>query len=181
MRAAVMTIRMVSDWLADATNGVNAEIAKLVTEDLLDAGDAVPPNVEAILTATKDDIATRRELPTDTKTPILMVVQGDALTVPQGHTQNRIDISDLPVAVLYGTRDVASAAGEEDAYYTLDAAMRSLNNLWTGPNESARTRKGIEISKLNGYQVLPTDSETADRGLQLALIARFHVRETTPI
>ena len=181
MRAAVMTIRMVSDWLADPTNGVNAEISKLSTENLLDDGDSVPPAVQQILTATKDDIATRRELPTDIATPVLMVVQGDALNVPQGHTQNRIDINDLPVAVLYGTRDESSAAGEEDAYYTLDAVMRSLNNLWAGSNEGARTRKGIQITKINGYQVMPTDAETADRGLQMALIARLHVRETIPI
>lgn len=178
MRLAMIPMRIIKDWLDDATDGVNAELAAMTADDL-DTNDTVPPDVATIIDESRDGNAALKNLPADVTTPALIIFQAEGFTVSRGLSQGKIDAQVGPIAIAYATRNSDPAAGKEDAFYTMDAAYRSLNNLFVG-NEATRTRAGIQLMNLRDTDLLPMDQEVGDAWLTLALITRFQVRDTRP-
>ena len=178
MRLAMIPMRIIKDWLDDATNGVNAELAAMTADDL-DTNDTVPANVATIIDESRDGNAALKTLPADVTTPALIIFQAEAFTLPIGLSQGKIDATVGPIAIAYATRSSDPALGKEDAFYTMDAAYRSLNNLFAG-NEATRTRAGIQLMNLRNLELAPMDEAVGDAWLTLALITRFQVRDTRP-
>ncbi len=178
MRIAMIPMRIIRDWLNDPTDGVNAELAAMTADDL-DTNDTVPPDVATIIDESRDGNAALKSLPVDLTTPALVIFQAEAFTLPIGLSQGKIDATVGPIAIAYATRNSAPAVGKEDAFYTLDAAYRSINNLFVG-NEATRTRAGIQLLNLRNLELAPMEEEVGDAVLTLALITRYQVRDTRP-
>lgn len=178
MRLAMIPMRIIKDWLDDVADGVNAELAAMTADDL-DTNDTVPPDVATIIDESRDGNAALKNLPADVTTPALIIFQAEAFTLPIGLNQGKTDATVGPIAIAYATRSSDPATGKEDAFYTMDAAYRSLNNLFVG-NEATRTRAGIQLLNLSNLELAPMEEEVGDAVLTLALITRFHVRDTRP-
>ena len=178
MRIAMIPMRIIRDWLNDGSNGVNAELAAMTADDL-DTNDTVPANVATIIDESRDGNAALKSLPADLATPALVIFQAEAFTLPIGLSQGKIEATVGPIAIAYAIRSSNAAAGKEDAFYTMDAVYRSLNNLFVG-NDATRTRAGIQLVNLRNIELAPMDEEVGDATLTLALIIRFQVHDTRP-
>ena len=178
MRLAMIPMRIIKDWLDDATNGVNAELAAMTTDDL-DTSDTVPPDVETIIDESRDGNAALKLVPQDMTLPALLIFQSEAFVIPIGVSQGKIKATVGPIAIAYAVRKSDPAAGNEDAFYTMDAVYRSINNLFDG-NEATRTRAGIQLVNLRNLDLAPMEDQVGDATLTLALIIRFQVHDTRP-
>ena len=177
MRLAMIPMRIIKDWL-DGDNGVNAELAAMTSDDL-DTNDTVPPDVETIIDESRDGNAALKLVPQDMTLPALMIFQSEAFVIPIGVGQGKIKATVGPIAIAYAVRTSEPAAGKEDAFYTMDAVYRSINNLFDG-NDATRTRAGIQLVNLRNLDLAPMDDQVGDATLTLALIIRFQVHDTRP-
>ena len=177
MRLAMIPMRIIKDWL-DGASGVNAELAAMTSDDL-DTNDTVPPDVETIIDESRDGNAALKLVPQDMTLPALLIFQSEAFAIPIGVSQGKIKATVGPIAIAYAVRTSEPAAGKEDAFYTMDAVYRSINNLFIG-NEATRTRAGIQLVNLRNLDLAPMDEQIGDATLTLALIIRFQVHDTRP-
>ena len=178
MRLAMIPMRIIKDWLDDSSNGVNAELAAMTSDDL-DTDDTVPPDVETIIDESRDGNAALKLVPQDMTLPALLIFQSEAFTIPIGVGQGKIKATVGPIAIAYAVRKSDPAEGKEDAFYTMDAVYRSINNLFIG-NDATRTRAGIQLVNLRNLDLAPMDDQVGDATLTLALIIRFQVHDTRP-
>ena len=178
MRLAMIPMRIIKDWLDDATNGVNAELAAMTTDDL-DTNDTVPADVATIIDESRDGNAALKLIPQDLTLPALLIFQSEAFAIPIGLGQGKIKATVGPIAIAYAIRNSDPAAGKEDAFYTMDAVYRSLNNLFVG-NDATRVRAGVQLLNLRNIELAPMDEQIGDATLTLALIIRFQVHDTRP-
>lgn len=143
MRAEV--IRIVADWLADGTNGVNA----MLIEVPVDVGDSQPSNV-TLADETRNAWVARAEAPRSVSTagPYLAVqmhqepVTFDGIDAATGFTYQQ---GQIPVAVRYVTANSDSEAGNLAGSITLRAARWSLNLLSRHENRTSRERNKIRL------------------------------------
>lgn len=178
MRLAMIPMRIIKDWLDDGTDGVNAELAAMTADDL-DTNDTVPPDVATIIDESRDGNAALKLVPQDMTLPALLIFQSEAFAIPIGVSQGKIKATVGPIVIAYAVRTSAPAAGKEDAFYTMDAVYRSINNLFIG-NEATRTRAGIQLVNLRNLDLAPMEDQVGDATLTLALIIRFQVHDTRP-
>lgn len=141
-------IRIVSTWLADATNGVNAVLAALT----IDAGD-VRPTVTVITDATSNEDVARGSAPTilSGQGALSVSYDGSADSTPNSTGANNNGTCDL--LVRYDGRHSSAAAAQIAAGYVLRAAYISLNRLWK--KDAARQRNGVELIGPNSMSIIP--------------------------
>lgn len=133
-------VRIVADWLADGTNGVNALLPGIP----LDGGDSTPPVIASIVDETRSGVAARRHFPEDHPTPALFVFTGrDARLMGEVHTHLRD--AEISVTIGYVQKAATTENGLRDAFYTMRAVERSLKKLQEQANEASRTRNNIAI------------------------------------
>lgn len=178
MRLAMIPMRIIKDWLDDVSNGVNAKLAAMTADDL-DTNDTVPPNVVTIIDESRDGNAALKMVPQDMTLPALLIFQSDSVVIPIGLGQGKTKAVAGPIAIAYAVRTSEPAAGKEDAFYTMDAVYRSINNLFVG-NDATRVRAGIQLVNLRNIDLAPMDEQIGDATLTLALIIRFQVHDTRP-
>lgn len=178
MRLAMIPMRIVADWLSDGTNGVNAELAAMTTDDL-DTSDTVPPNVATIIDESRDGNAALKLIPDDLTLPALLIFQSAAFAIPIALSQGKLKAEVGPIAIAYAVKSSKAEEGKEDAFYTMDAVVRSLNNLFVG-NDATRVRAGIQLVNLRQLELAPMEEERGSAMLTLALITRFQVHDTRP-
>lgn len=173
-------LRMVTDWLNNVTNGVNALLPGVPR----DGGDALPPTVQLIVDETRNGQVARDRLPTPaTPGPVITLaciedsVWGTALET----TYRECD--DLPMELRYADLDkVVSEVGTRNAYYTIRAVMRSLKLLMSDPTgTAARTRDSISLVNITDRVVFrPAMKQIEDKIVVASIRLSFGVQDNAP-
>jgi hypothetical protein len=131
--------RFVSDWLADATDGVNA----LLPTTPLDGSDVAPADIETITDETQDNDVAREELP---GTLPAIAVSVDGIPFLEGQVQVVSRDGKVKLRVRIGVENADTAEGKRDLSYYLRTAVRSLNRLFdSDANDARRTRNEIYL------------------------------------
>lgn len=172
------SLRMVNDWLQDATFGVNAKLPGIP----LDGSDTVPPDVVSFLEETSNALVARGRLPEDaTLLPCLAVLQRGPLDIP-AHVNTTYQDGEIILAIWYGARDVDSDDGRQDAYYTMRAVRRSLRELFKddATPKAARTRGNVSLLP-SGLISLPSAfTIEGDTMVSASLELTVKARDTDP-
>lgn len=164
--------RLVADWLADATTGVNACLLALP----LDGSDARPVPFASITDETRDGPTARGEFPTArpalaVSIDVIQELDGTVVTVTRdGHLKIRLRVAvDNP-----DTAAAMTAMG-----YYLRAALRSLRKLFE-VDESLRVRNQIylETCITLALQTYPPPAESGT--VTGAILATLQLRDLAP-
>jgi hypothetical protein len=144
-------IRILADWLADATRGVNA-LLPAVPRDI---GDAQPALV-TIVDETRTDWVARRDVPSDvidagSVIAISIADLGDFQPVIPSVYRN----AHIPVLFRYLCKNAKTADGVRDGLYTKRAIARSLKLLMDNDSAAERYRNAIRLEGLTDWKVIP--------------------------
>lgn len=136
-------LRIVTDWLGDATYGVNAKLAVVPR----DAGDPLPPSVQLIADETRSGPVARDRIPTPPAPgPVLTIACLDESNWNTELEDKHWDCEIFPIEIRYADLDkVISQDGTRNAFYTLRAVRLSLKDLMLDPGVAARKRNGVEL------------------------------------
>lgn len=171
-------IRIVADWLANPTYGVNAVLPSLPRG----VGEAAPPAVAAILDETRDG-PTALDLPPDPdaypeRYPALLVRTLRPTDIAPSQV-TLIALGDCSILIQYAGLEVESERGIEAMYRTLYRAVpKSLAYLLqTTAGEVARLRHDVQIIGHEATTHLDKFATVESRYLAGALVLRFTVRD----
>jgi hypothetical protein len=174
------TIRAWTDWLANPTYGVAAQLA--AGGFPYDGTDTAPAVLAAIVDETRNGPTARRRIP-DT-TPVLMVRLHEVATLDASVGPNVAHRdADVTLATLYAQQDVATEAGNRDCYYTLRAVERALAK-FVDPSitaaNTARQRNSVQILNATALQHITIFEATKDTDILGGVLVTFKVRDTAP-
>ena len=168
------TNRILADWLADVTNGVNAKLPDVP----LDGADLVPANVTVVDETRNDDVALGR-LP-DTLPCVAVSVQEIEYADPvQPHVTNEVSAR-VTVLVRYGQRTVDGSTGLSEASYTLRAVLMSLRELHTNEQAAARARGSVHLISCEDLRQVPLTQEIDDAWVTGAVRATYTIYDLAP-
>ncbi|HEY0528939.1 MAG TPA: hypothetical protein VGD02_08920 [Gemmatimonadaceae bacterium] len=157
-------IRMVADWFADATNGVNALLLVVPVE----SGDV--PDPVTVNDATRHPWVSREEIPREKEilsSPILAVSLFDETQCkhnPQLLAQAWAD-ADLVLSVRYIAAYDDAAKGERYASYTMRTVRSSLTLLGRHENLASRERNQVRIKQVQDVRVVPLNPVNEDKAV----------------
>lgn len=169
------TVRVVADWLSDATYGVNALRSTVPTDTGVTAAPAL-----TVFDSTRDGRVARGGVPQLplTSFPCLLVTPADQ-PADQVSPAVRPTPADLSVTVLvrYATIQLDTALAERDTSQTLRAIQRSLGQLFvTSAGESARSRAQVQVISYSDLRVATLyesmDDATVTGGVSITLRVR---------
>ena len=168
------TLRAVTDWLGDATYGVNAKIAALN----LDAGDSVPPDVQTIADETRNGQVARQQIPAN-KPALMISLYEDATLVPEVMQSTRD--GEVVVLIRLAVENIETDDGARDSFYIMRAVEQSLREFHRNDYAATnRTRNGILIGPCVDMRQTTVYEPTEDGTVTSALLLRYQCRETTP-
>lgn len=175
----VAAIRCVADWLADATEGVNAHLARVPR----DGDDPAPPPIATIADTTRTGWAARGLLPRGEPAALPLVVVSlapDPATLdPSIKTTSRgarVAHGTVAIAVQLVVRHPESQRAACDVAYGLRALRGALLALASAPG-SARTRGGLQLVQLQRLETAHYE-ERDDLGASGVVVATWSTRET---
>lgn len=168
------TVRIIADWLGDATYGVNA-VRLTVPKD---AGVADFPAV-TILDSTRSGLVARGGVPNlaSSQFPALLVSPSDQ-PIEQTGAVIRPWPPDATITVLirYATQDLDTARAERDASQTIRAVWRAIGScITTNPN---RVRAGVQLIGIRSVQAATLYESTEDATITGGVLVTCHVRDT---
>lgn len=166
-------VRIVADWLADATYGVNAYAATVPR----DAGDAAPPEV-TVIDQTRDPKAARernaaKEDAEDPGWEVAVALADPIETAWATTTDADADAIGLFIGIK-GRQDESDLAVQHLNYLTR-ATRRSLAELFTNANELSRRRNSVHLVGLPRVRHHAPESggdEQIMGGLDVTIVAR---------
>lgn len=171
------TVRIIAEWLQDATNGVNTKLASVPRDE----GDPVPPSIEAIYDVTRHDWVVLRDDPP--KVPCLYVMsEGGVLMTGEEMTGTFRETQEpFAITVRYVRQGgVSLAAATRDGDYTLRAVMRSVFELMKGTNVARRTRNSVCITTLDRATYVPIIEDVGNQQVTGAAVLEFTIRDAAP-
>jgi len=169
------TLRIVADWLGDATYGVNARLADVP----LDGTDTVPDDV-VITTAADDQRAALQQTPTDAADLPALQVMLYPSPVEQSVPSNRPFPPDAQVDVVirYTASNSQTDKGVRDESITLRAVRWSLGKLFTtGDGNTARSRNEVQVLQPESMRILTFDPALPDTIMTGAVLLTVRVRD----
>jgi len=170
-------LRIHSNWLKDNTYGVNAQLAALESESLLD-GDTVPPDVAFIGNQIDDRVVARWVDPPER--PAIYVNLDLPISFQQADQRPGQLRGVVPVGIRYFTAHGNPDEAAEDTAHTLRAIYRSLIDLYLNANSASRTRAGIYVEAYSEL-LLGDLAETVGNSLVTGgIVLRARVIETSP-
>jgi hypothetical protein len=168
-------VRMIADWLADGTQGVNA----LLPTTPRDAGDAQPANV-TIIDQSRDDNVARNQAPAATALPAI-AVEVDRVDELDGQVATITADGHLLVRVRYLTSNTASAAAMRDAMYVLRTVLRSLRQFFAlSASDSRRVRNSVYLESCLDLATAPMWAPIEDAFVAGAVLATIQLRDLAP-
>jgi hypothetical protein len=156
-------IRMIADWLAIASYGVNALLPSVPR----DVGDLQPADIAHVYDESRTGwLARSDDVPQEicADGPVLAVSVLDDATMqsnPQLAIQHWTNTG-LPIVVRYLGKNVDSAKGYCDASYSLRAAKSSLLLLALHENLASRERNKVRIARLEDIRIVPMKQPLKD-------------------
>jgi hypothetical protein len=168
------TIRIVTDWVQDATDGVNAN---LDTIDY-DGSDTAPDDVAYFGDDTRDEIVALRKDPP--KYPAIYVTE-DAPWTMEGEVNTICRrAEDITIAIRYLIRAHDRYSGRRDTYYTLRAVVASVKELMDNANLASRTRDNVCIESAESISQLIVHEAVGEATVTGAVVVTFRVIDTAP-
>lgn len=173
-------VRLIKAGLADATNGINAEIAALT----LDGSDTRPSNPTCYYDVDHKWVARRHIDDADSSNitfPALAVFQFAPLLVVDPEVQTVVRDVDLQIAFALLLNKQDSAEAVRHALYFNRALLRWF--AWFMANDqssSFRTKNGVIIRSVTELTQDDVQEEFGAADCVSATIATFRVRETSP-
>jgi hypothetical protein len=165
--------RLIADWLADATYGVNALLASTPR----DAGDAQPANV-TIYDETRDSTAARGDVPTSLPAVIVTTDRVDQL---DGQVATTTRDGQVTVRVRYVISQAATATAIQDSSYVLRTVLRSLRKFFDlNAAAAGRTRNSIYLESCLSLAGAPMWTPMEDAVVTGGIIATIQLRDLTP-
>lgn len=168
-------VRIVADWLADASHGVNSQLP-LVARD---AGDAQPPDV-TVQDETRDAVVARGQLPDTTdaeRSGAYVVVEGFEEDLGQ-ETLSPMRYGSVTLLLRYKSRTPNTAAGRVAEAYTMRAVVRSLTLLHDDSQQDARSRNGVNLVACTGIKRGHFRADDADSLLTSGLLVTYQIEDT---
>ncbi|MFN2327032.1 MAG: hypothetical protein ABR551_14300 [Gemmatimonadales bacterium] len=166
--------RILADWLASVTTGVNVKIPLVP----LDGADTAPANVTVVDETRNDDVALGR-LP-DTLPCVAVSVQEIEYQDPvQPHVTDQVTAR-VTVLIRYGQRVIDGSTGLTDASYTLRAVLMSLRELHTNEQAAARARGSVHLISCDDLRQVPLTQEVEDAWVTGALRATYTMYDLIP-
>ena len=171
----IETLRVIAEWLDDATYGVNA----LLPNVPLDGSDTVPPDV-FVLNAADDPHAALDQIPTDVDELPALIVTLYTSPVDQvvPASQPWPPDAQVDVVIRYAGRNVQSEIGVRDESYTMRAVWRSVALLMTtSAGLTARSRNSVQVVGVSAMRELTLDRPHADAVMTGAVLVTCRVRD----
>ena len=174
------SVRIISDWLQDATYGVNAKLALMSAAGLLDGSDTKPADIVTFIEETNDARLARGRVPElPAQLPCLAVLQSGEVVVPAVVGTTYFD-ADVTIAIWYVARDKDSNDGRQDAMYTIRAIRQSLHELFKPANSASRVRGKVQMFPTGEVTVPPLFTMQEDVPISGAVELRVKVRDIDP-
>lgn len=169
-------VRIIADWLADATYGVDA-LATLVE---VDAGDA-QPGATVIGDETRSGRVARGELPkpTSSASNLIAVTSGTGVRF-DGGVLTTIRDGQVPITIKIGTPNAASDEGTRDGLYLARAVFQSLKILAQADHSDDRTRNNIHIKDAGDFSITGLFQAIEDSTVTCVVQVTYNVRDQTP-
>lgn len=163
--------RILADWLAGTTSGVNA---KLDTLDY-DGADPAPTDVATIADETRNQAVARERLPT----PLPCLALSVERFRQDGEVRTTVRDGSVTVLIRYGVSNSNTATATRDGYYTMRAVVESLRELHKPANVASRTRNGRCLLACEELEFVPLYQALEDGQVTAALRATYTTRDTT--
>lgn len=163
-------VRMVADWLASPTSGVNAMLAALD----LDGADPVPPTVTVYDATNNLEVAFGRIPATRPCVTVSMYRVSDIDPRPvQG------DARDFKPELLvrFGDTDDQTEIGVRNRSYTLRAILQSLDRFHRDENVAARQRNQVQLIAADAIQLLAAYTPIESGELTACYLVRYWARD----
>jgi len=166
-------VRILADWLEDATHGVNAKLATVPR----DVGDAQPPAV-TVYDETRDDrIARGRVADPEDTLPAVYVTLRNAALLPESQVMDD-GFFNADLLIRYVTRQSDASRAKQEAFYTLRAAAWSVRRLHRlDGSHASRTRNSVVLTRVLTVSYEPTLEEVEDALLVGTLIVPCEWRD----
>lgn len=171
----VEACRLVTDWLTDATNGVNA----LLASTPLDGADSTPAAFAAgtILDATRDGNVARGRLPA--------VLPGLAIVpLPIDGMDPHVSVADaefdLELAIRLGFSKAATEQGVRDTSYYLRTIVRSMRRFNGNSDPTKRVRNLIYLESCTSMRAVQLFEPIEDAVITGAVVLKYHGRDNAP-
>ena len=169
-------VRIVADWLADSTNGVNALLASVPRE----ADTAVPPAV-TVFDSSRHGFVARGQIPESIeRLPALLVSPADQ-SMDQVSPAARPFPADTTITLLvrYATQRQDTAQAERDASLTIRAIWRSIGMLMqsNATTEAARNRNSVQLWTVSSMQAATLYQDNQDTVVTGGVLVTCRVRD----
>lgn len=170
-------MRIVADWLQDATYGVNAKLDVLS----YDSGDTQPSDIATVADETRNASAAVRRFDGLTL-PALLVTAPEVEYRPAEMAQygERSD-SYVTVLIRYAERTLAGDDAITNGNYIVKAIVASLRELHKNDNVASRTRNSVRLVSCEDLRELGLYEEVEDTWLLAAVQARYYVADLKPL
>ncbi len=174
----VEVIRLVADALADASTGVNAQIATLP----LRSGESAPTLIASIVDETRTGWVARGEFPRDSLAsgPVLAVYQAGDVSMDGERTATHRDVV-LDIGVRLIAPAELSESGTTQLLDTLRAVQRALRVMLSDAQQIAlRTENSVQIQVAEVWRQTPIVAVEDDAIVTASLLATLNVRDQAP-
>jgi len=181
--------RAITDYLNDATNGVNAQLDIMTTEGLYDAGDSQPADIGTIVDESRNREVARRFPPIETAggkdKPSLSVfidnvVNFGAPGISGGSpeiAQSKGDLT-LTIQIRYYNGNPYSEENIKNAYYYARAVRKCIKAF--DRNQTARTRNQIQFRQLVDMNFQPMFYDSNDEAIIWYYQLTYIIRDLRP-
>lgn len=171
------TLRIHTAWLGDATYGVNAQLALLYLQGLLD-GDDVPPDVAFIGNAIDDEKVAQWKDPINRPAIYLTLdLPADFEQADQRPGQIR---GVVPVGIRYLTAHADYRVAKRDTAHTMRAIRRSASVLYQNAQQAARTRNGVYVEGYERIMFGDLDETVGDCQILGGMVVHAQAVDTQP-
>jgi hypothetical protein len=166
-------LRMVTDWLGDATHGVNAKLTALD----FDGADVKPTGTLVIGDETRNERAGAGQYPAD---DFAIMVQLQPVETLDGQSATYTHDYDVPLLVRVVRKDSDASAATRDLLYTLRATVQSIEALF---NETipaavaARQRNSVFASVIMTMGQALTREQREDNQVTAAIAVTIRARD----
>ena len=172
--------RILADWCADPTNGVNARIAGVE----LDGADLAPPALAAVYDPTRSGSGwvAALQVPQEIAFPALLVLPYQDGLFEEGIAVELFRGRDLPFALIDISDGHDAGLALQQSLYRMRATQRAINALLdhTVAAVAARTRNNVRIETIEAFStprpMAPLDGTT----VSVAAFVSFQAADLTP-
>jgi hypothetical protein len=166
-------LRATTDWLGDATHGVDAKLTALD----FDGTDFKPTGTLAVGDETRNAKAANGQYPGD----FGLMVQVQPMDTLDGQSATYTHDYDVPLLLRLCRVDADAAAATRDLMYTLRATVQSVEALFNdtiAASVTARTRNGVQLQHIVSMGQALTREQREDNTVTAAIAVTIRARDT---